>query len=91
MRKIELSVNSIIVISAVLVVLAGFCAAGIGNKEIIRLNSQCESTRDYYFTKLNPFFSARTEIPLKCHVCDPDTCKTFNKKAEPKVCSKFSI
>lgn len=31
-------------------------------------------------------FAAKTEGPLKCHICDQDTCKTFDRKAQPQVC-----
>ncbi|XP_055309559.1 uncharacterized protein LOC129573239 [Sitodiplosis mosellana] len=31
--------------------------------------------------------SARTDPPLKCHVCDPESCKDWNKKSEPKECT----
>lgn len=44
----------------------------------------------YQFARLNFengcfSFTARTEGPLKCHICDPDTCATFDRKAKPQV------
>ncbi|XP_055309560.1 uncharacterized protein LOC129573240 [Sitodiplosis mosellana] len=31
--------------------------------------------------------NARTDTPLKCHVCDPESCKAWTKESEPKECT----
>lgn len=35
--------------------------------------------------------TVKTEGPLKCHTCDPETCKNFDKKAKPQVCFEIII